>query len=171
LRPWSPAALWYDPGMTRTTTENRTWFTKRENGKTVHNWPSNFFIEPDGTNVEAEYQAAKHLAHEWRYATIMRSSPGRAKKLGRRWELTPEELEVWENNKLAVMMMLIRQKVADHPEIAMALIATGDENLVEQNWWHDNYWGNCTCLRCYHTGENHLGKIWMTVRGSISEAG
>ena len=24
------------------------------------------------------------------------------------------------------------------------LIDTGDAMLIEGNWWHDNYWGNCT---------------------------
>ena len=39
------------------------WFTHRmEDGTLVHNWPSNFYIEQDGTFVEAEFQAAKHEA-------------------------------------------------------------------------------------------------------------
>lgn len=148
-----------------------TWFTKRENGKTVHNWLSNFYIEPDGTNVESEFQAAKHFNdHPWRVKTILRASPGHAKKLGRKWKLTDEELEVWNDNKLAVMRTLVQQKTLDHPEIAVALISTGDANLCEINWWHDNYWGNCTCIRCFRSGENHLGKIWMAVRESLSEA-
>ena len=147
-----------------------TWFAKYDNGRTVHNWPSNFYIEPDGTNVEAEFQAAKHFAHPWRVRTIKRVGPGHAKRLGRMWPLTDEELAVWEDNKIAVMRTLVHQKVIDHPEIAMALISTGDAHICEVNWWHDNFWGNCTCIRCFKTGENHLGKIWMAVRESISEA-
>lgn len=146
-----------------------TWFAKRENGRTVHNWLSNFYIEPDGSHVEGEFQAAKHFAHPWRRVAILSAKkPRQAKKLGRRWKLTPQELEVWNDNKIAVMMTLIRQKVRDHPEIAMALISTGNAHLCESNWWHDNFWGNCICIRCYQSGENHLGKIWMTVREEIS---
>jgi len=144
------------------------WFVKRENGKTVHNWLSNFYIEPDGTNVESEFQAAKHLAHPWRVVTIMRATPAHAKKLGRRWELTPRELDVWNDSKRVVMKALIKAKIDDHPEIGVALISTGTANIVEQNWWHDGYWGNCTCLRCYRIGENHLGKIWMELRGDLA---
>ena len=47
----------------------------------------------------------------------------------------------------------MQQKIEDHPAIAVALIATGDIELVEKNNWHDNFWGDCSCLRCY--------KIWM----------
>jgi ribA/ribD-fused uncharacterized protein len=146
-----------------------TWFVKREGGKTVHNWLSNFYVEPDGTNVESEFQAAKHMAHPWRRATILRVGPGKAKKLGRRWKLSDAELAVWEEHKVAVMRTLVQQKVMDHPEIAMALISTGDANLCEINWWHDQFWGNCTCLRCFRSGDNNLGKIWMAIRESLSE--
>ena len=145
------------------------WFVKTENGKTVHNWLSNFFVEPDGTTVEAEFQAAKHSAYPWRYETILRSTPGRAKRLGRKYVLSERELEVWDAAKVAVMHELVKRKVEDHPEIAMALISTGDANIVEQNFWHDNYWGNCTCLRCYKTGQNYLGEIWMKLRDEIAK--
>ena len=145
------------------------WFTKRDNGKTVHNWPSNFFIEPDGTHVEREYQAAKHLAHPWRVVTLMQCSPGEAKKLGRRWKLSSGELKVWNESKRVVMKALVRAKIEDHPDIGMALISTGGINLVEQNWWHDNYWGNCTCLRCFRNGDNELGKIWMELRAALAQ--
>ena len=144
------------------------WFTKRENGKTVHNWLSNFYIEPDGTSVEAEYQAAKHLAHPWRVVTLMQCSPAQAKKLGFSWKLNPREKKVWDESKRVVMKALVRAKIEDHPEIGMALIATDGANLVEQNWWHDNYWGNCTCLRCFRNGDNELGKIWMELRDRLA---
>lgn len=148
---------------------NDHWFTKRQNGKTVHNWLSNFWIEPDGTNVEAEYQAEKHRVYPWRRATILRCKPGQAKKLGRRWPLTNYELMEWNNRKIQVMYALVKNKVESHPAIAVALVSTADANLVEANWWHDNFWGDCTCLRCYHVGENHLGKIWMQLRAEIAE--
>ena len=148
-----------------------TWFVKSEGGKLVHNWLSNFYIEPDGTNVEAEFQAAKHSAYPWRAATILRLPPGKAKKLGRKFPLSEAELKQWDAAKIAAMHYLVACKIEDHPEIAMALIATGDANLVEQNFWHDNFWGNCTCLRCYKTGDNYLGQIWMKLREEIGAAG
>ena len=148
-----------------------TWFTKRVNGRTVHNWPSNFFIEPDGSHVEGEFQAAKHHGHPWRQASIMRSTPAGAKKLGRRWRLSDYQTMEWDNRKIGVMKDLLRQKVEDHAGIAVALLTTGDVKLVETNWWHDHFWGECTCHRCLGRGpgENHLGEIWMEIRASIAE--
>jgi hypothetical protein len=146
------------------------WFTKRSNGRFDHNWPSNFYVEPDGTTVEHEFQAEKHRGHPWRVVTIMRArTPGQAKKLGRRWKLNRYQMMEWDHRKLSVMKALIRQKIEDHPAIAFALVCTADEILVETNTWHDNYWGDCTCLRCFRIGENHLGQIWMDLRDEYAE--
>ena len=42
---------------------------------------------------------------------------------------------------------------------------TGLEEIVEGNYWHDNYWGNCTCDKCKNIeGQNKLGKILMKIR-------
>ena len=126
-------------------------------------WFSNFYVEPDGTHVEGEFQAAKHFGHPWRQAVIRRSTPKRAKKLGRRWKLNRYQLMEWEHRKNQVMYELVKAKIEDHPEIAFTLLAT-EGQIVESNTWHDNYWGDCTCLRCFRIGENHLGKILMQLR-------
>jgi len=148
----------------------QTWFTRREHGRWVHNWPSNFFVEPDGTTVEHEFQAEKHRGHPWRVVTIMRArTPGQAKKLGRRWKLNRYQQMEWDNRKLGEMRRLVGDKADDHPEIAFALVCTADELLVEKNTWHDNYWGDCTCLRCFRVGENHLGEIWMDLRDRLRD--
>ena len=149
------------------TTAMETWFTRRNGRKTEHNWPSNFWIEPDGTHVEAEYQAEKHRGHPWRQITILRCKPGKAKKLGRRWPLSEYQLMEWNNRKIGVMRDLLRRKMYDHPEIFVALAMTDNEQLVELNWWHDNEWGDCTCLHCYRVGQNLLGKLWMELRDEI----
>ena len=133
-----------------------------------YRWLSNFYIEPDGSCVECEYQAEKHHGFPWRQITIMRCKPGHAKKLGRRWKLNPYPQMEWDNRKIIVMRNLLRRKLYDHPAVFVALVSTNDEELVETNNWHDNFWGNCTCLRCFRTGENHLGKLWMQLRDEIS---
>ena len=135
-----------------------------------YRWLSNFWIEPDKTHVEGEYQAEKHRGFPWREVTILRQGPKKAKKLGRRFQLTDYQLMEWNNRKNQVMRELLIGKINDHPSIAVALISTGDIELVEKNNWHDNYWGDCTCLRCYKVGENHLGKIWMALRAELAGA-
>lgn len=135
--------------------------------KTWHECFSNFWIEPDGSNVEAEFQAEKHRGRPWRQATILRSPPGRAKKLGRRWKLSNYQLMEWNNRKRGVMRDLIRRKLYDHPEVFI-ILAMSEGEIVEFNNWHDNYWGDCTCLQCFRKGENHLGRILMELRDEIA---
>jgi ribA/ribD-fused uncharacterized protein len=146
---------------------NDTWFTRRNGGKFVHNWPSNFYVEPDGSTVEHEFQAEKHRGHPWRVKTIMCArTPAQAKKLGRRWKLNRYQQMEWDHRKETVMKVLVRRKITDHPEIQFALLMS-DGELVEQNTWHDNYWGDCTCLRCFRKGDNRLGQIWMDLRDEL----
>jgi hypothetical protein len=97
-------------------------------------------------------------------------TPAQAKKLGRRWKLNRYQQMEWDHRKLQKMYELVKQKAEDHPEIGFALICTADEPMVEHNTWHDNYWGDCTCLRCFRIGENHLGEIWMRLRDELGDA-
>jgi predicted NAD-dependent protein-ADP-ribosyltransferase YbiA (DUF1768 family) len=43
-----------------------------------------------------------------------------------------------------------------------------DIDIIEHNYWHDNYYGDCTCKKCNSiTGQNHLGKILMKIRRDL----
>jgi predicted NAD-dependent protein-ADP-ribosyltransferase YbiA (DUF1768 family) len=65
------------------------------------------------------------------------------------------------------MLYIIRNKFSDK-YMSDLLLNTGDEELIEGNYWHDNYWGNCTCSKCKDIeGQNKLGKILMKVRDEI----
>jgi hypothetical protein len=55
-------------------------------------------------------------------------------------------------------------------ELRKKLLATGDATLIEGNYWHDNYWGVCTCENCVSNGivgRNRLGTLLMKVREEI----
>lgn len=84
-------------------------------------------------------------------------APGEAKRLGRKIQLRPD----WEKIKDNVMLTGLRKKFAD-PELRSLLLATGDEELVEGNYWGDTYWGVCNGV-----GQNKLGKLLMQVREEI----
>lgn len=139
---------------------------------TVHYWPSNFWIEPDGTCVEVEYQIEKHAGHPFRQRIILQrfertGRPADAKQLGRRFKLTPEELDDWNARRVDVMLALVGKKAADWPmEVTGPLLATGSGRIVEDNWWHDNFWGNCFCGKpsCRESGQNWLGETWEEIR-------
>jgi ribA/ribD-fused uncharacterized protein len=154
---------------TDTTEGSCIWFVQRVQGRFYHNWISNFHIEPDGSCVEYEYQAEKHDGHPYRQMIIRTAAtPGRAKQLGRKWKLTKAELRDWNRRKGAVMYHLCEKKLLDNPEYFDALMDT-EGPIIEENTWHDNYWGNCTCVRCMSIdGENMLGKIYMTLRRRLA---
>lgn len=128
---------------------------------------SNFFdseiVDEDGIcypTVEHYFQAMKTLDKAVRFDIAISSTPGQAKRKGRRVSLRPD----WERIKEQVMYEAIVQKFADE-ELREKLLATGDEYLEEGTTWHDNEWGNCSCERCAKIpGKNKLGKILMQVR-------
>lgn len=84
-------------------------------------------------------------------------TPGEAKRLGRKIQLRPD----WEKIKDKVMLTGLRKKFAD-PELRSLLLSTGDEELIEGNYWGDTYWGVCNGV-----GQNKLGKLLMQVREEI----
>jgi ribA/ribD-fused uncharacterized protein len=124
---------------------------------------SNFYEHPISNGVitfptnEHYFQAMKTLEDDERLAIARAATPGQAKRIGRSVKLRPD----WESIKLDVMETAVRIKFTD-PELAAKLIATGDEELIEGNWWNDTFWGVCNGV-----GENHLGKILMKVRADI----
>jgi ribA/ribD-fused uncharacterized protein len=130
---------------------------------------SNFFIHRhDGKSGEHAYQAAK-CSDLWESDWVWNSNtPGVAKRRGRKVQIRPD----WEDVKDEMMLHTLREKFSDvYPEMVKLLLATGDQELVEGNHWHDNYWGVCHCGKCDQTqAQNKLGKMLMQVRKEIRDA-
>ena len=130
---------------------------------------SNFFPSPilyEGivypTN-EHFFQAMKTLNQEERKKIAAADTPGKAKRLGRHVQLRAD----WEQIKADVMRTGLMLKFTD-AELAKKLIDTGDEELIEGNWWHDNTWGSCHCDACFNTpGRNMLGMLLMELRKEL----
>lgn len=108
--------------------------------------------------VEQAYQAAKTLSLKEREKIQLAKTAAEAKKLGKKVTMRPD----WDNIKLSVMEGLVKDKFVNSPILKDWLLDTGDEELVEGNWWGDTFWGVCKGV-----GENHLGKILMKVRDSL----
>lgn len=124
---------------------------------------SNFFIEPDGSCVEVEYQRAKCRAPE--EAALFDAKglgPGQAKRLGRQVRMWAD----WEVIKLSIMEKLVLAKFTDHSELAALLLQTRDIELIEGNTWGDRFWGMVNVNGVWE-GQNHLGKILMRVREQV----
>jgi ribA/ribD-fused uncharacterized protein len=133
---------------------------------------SNFFpaqVTLDGMNfptVEHAYQAAKTLEPQERERIWGASTPDLARKMGRKLDQRPD----WQEVKVKTMEDLVWKKFNSRPDLLELLLATGDAELVEENSWHDNFWGNCLCSRCAATpGQNWLGRILMEVREKLRD--
>ena len=113
--------------------------------------------------VEHWFQAFKTLDPQEFRAIAAAETPGKAKRMGRHVTLRPD----WEEVKVDVMREGLRKKFAI-PEFRVKLLATGDEELMEGNTWHDNTWGNCVCAKCQNIpGRNMLGMLLMELRQEI----
>ena len=135
---------------------------------------SNFFIEPDGTHVEGEYQRAKCEDEKYGHVLFDGKPPVQCKAIGRGVKLR----EGWDSIRIEVMSMYVLQKFSDHPELCRRLLETGDRCLVEGNHWRDNFWGSTKPELWAHSwslptppldipkslGENWLGRVLMGVR-------
>jgi ribA/ribD-fused uncharacterized protein len=117
------------------------------------------------TSVEHAYQACKSLNPDDVQWVLLRHSPGEAKREGRRIKIRAD----WEQIKDEVMMTMLRKKFAD-PTFRDKLLAI-DGRIVEGNYWHDNYWGVCTCRKCSaKSAGNKLGALLMTLRRELANA-
>lgn len=113
---------------------------------------------------EAAYQAAKTLDMNER-RQFLNLTPGQAKRFRGKITLRDD----WEEVKYDVMSEIVWNKFNGNSYLTNLLIATGDEELIEGNTWHDNTWGNCSCDRCKNIqGKNYLGKILMDTRKRLS---
>lgn len=125
-----------------------------------YRWLSNFWhckVEYEGQSYqssEAAFQAAKTLDENKRQM-FEHVTAGQSKKMGRKLELRPD----WEKVKDDVMYNVLKCKFDQNTKLKEKLINTGDSELVEGNWWGDQYWGVCR-----GEGQNKLGKILMKLR-------
>jgi hypothetical protein len=90
--------------------------------------------------------------------------PSDVKKIGHKIKLRKN----WDSKRLEFMNWAVREKFKDE-KLADLLLSTGDKMLIEGNWWHDNFYGSCTCNKCVNKGENNLGKILMKIREELLE--
>lgn len=134
---------------------------------------SNFYPSPitfDGITfptVENWFQAWKTEDPQEFKAIATADTPGKSKRLGRHCQLRPD----WETVKADVMMDGLRLKFKD-PTLRAKLLATGDEELIEGNSWHDNVWGSCFCDKCRDVpGRNMLGMLLMQLRSELRVEG
>ncbi len=107
--------------------------------------------------LENAYQAQKCIDCSKRIEFV-NITPGQAKRLGRKVELRKD----WEEVKDSIMYDLLLKKFSN-AQLRERLRSVKEE-IVESNYWHDNYWGSCVCNKCQNKGSNKLGKMLMKIR-------
>lgn len=117
--------------------------------------------------LEHAYVAAKTKDIDIRKEISQFSSctAGRAKRFGRTLQMRNN----WDFIKIEIMRKLLKRKFSN-PNLTRLLLNTGNKILIEGNFWHDNFWGECYCPKCkYRRKENRLGKLLMKVRRELQE--
>ena len=128
---------------------------------------SNFYpseIEFEGKiypTVEHAFQAAKTTDKSLREEIANSTTPGRAKRLGKK--LLPRN--DWSEVKIPIMKTLLLKKFCD-VALRDQLIRTGSAELIEGNLWNDTFWG-CVKEGSGWKGENHLGCLLMEIRSGL----
>ena len=139
-----------------------------------YRWLSNFWssvehpviVEYEGKTyetVEKAYQAAKTENLELRDQISRLDSPGKAKRFYR--DRKGDIRSDWNDINVEIMEDLTRQKFSED-YYKRKLLATGDEEIQEGNYWGDSHWG--VDLKTGR-GENRLGKIIMKVREELAD--
>ena len=137
------------------------------NFKGNYKFLSNFYTSPiiykkkKYPTAEHLFQALKTKNKNQRNNIRRAKTAGDAKRLGRNIRLR----EDWEQVKDKLMYMVVRLEFLQNSELTLLLKNTKNNILIEGNYWHDNYWGDCCCIRCRNVkGYNQLGKILMKIR-------
>lgn len=113
-------------------------------------WPS----------VEHYYQAMKFEDEALRKTIRAADHPEVAQKLARKYRR--QIRRDWKRVRETIMTRAVYIKCRTHPEVADALLATGDEKILEISQY-DYYWG---CGRDGR-GENTYGRVLMNVRDRL----
>jgi len=94
---------------------------------------------------------------------VANMAPGKAKQLGKVIKIRSE----WDSKKLGFMEWAVKEKFKDEALKEM-LLMTESKEIIEGNYWHDNFYGQCTCEKCVGRGKNKLGKLLMDIRSELN---
>lgn len=112
-------------------------------------------------SAEHAYQALKTNDMAKRQEIANAPTAKEAKAIGRKLTLRPN----WDNERLPIMDLVVTAKFHQNSDLKKKLVDTGDAELIEGNYWRDNFWGVFQ-----GKGENNLGKVLMGVRKAFAPA-
>lgn len=145
-----PLQTWIetDRGIAMPTSEH-PYMANRFTSVEAHVAVANARGDATDTRFWKDGRAAKELAHTY---------------IGQGYDLT----YATDEERVAIMMRVVRQKLAKNAEILALLLATGEEAIYEGNTWGDTFWG-VSPTGAHGSGMNHLGKIYMSLRSDFQQ--
>lgn len=116
--------------------------------------------DADWETLEHYFQGMKFTDPDQRAAIRATATAAEARKLAERHSRAVRK--DWKNIRQTVMTRGLYIKCLTHPEVAAALLRTGDRKIVE-NSQYDYYWG------CGRDGRGHntYGRVLMAVREKL----
>lgn len=143
-----------------------------------YEWASNMYVRPmliGGVTYQSNehfFASFKAVKEDERLAIINAPTPWKAKALGRKCTIRDD----WPQVRVHIMAYGLYNKFFQYMDLRQKLIAAYKDDMIEGNWWHDNFWGDCmftrnsyaqggneTCARCQNViGQNKLGKLLVT---------
>jgi N-glycosidase YbiA len=139
------------------------FYSSRETPYGVFSNFSRHGIDLDGAwwpTVEHYFQAQKFAGTPYAETIRAAHAPKQAAELGRSRKVPLRD--DWEKIKDTVMLKAVQRKFELHAELRVLLLATGEEELVE-NAPGDYYWG----CGADGSGKNMLGQTLMLVRAAL----
>lgn len=115
------------------------------------------------STAEHYYQAQKYASTPLAEQIRLTATPKEANILGRNANL-PLRAD-WEEVKEEIMLTVLRRKFTMHKELQKQLLATGEEELVEDDVTNE-YWG----CGIKGKGRNRLGHLLMQVRDELRQS-
>lgn len=107
-------------------------------------------------SVEHAWVASKNTDVNWKRKCAASIHPSLVKKMGDDVDLR----EDWDEVKETIMKELLILKFNQEP-FRTKLIETGNDYIMEGNWWGDKFWGYCLQK---NEGRNLLGGMIMGIR-------
>ena len=115
-------------------------------------------------NSEQAYHYEKATNSIDKQEILKCNTASEAKRIGRKIKL---DITEWDKKKIYIMEDILRAKFSQE-HLKSKLLNTGNKKLIEGNYWHDNFYGNCYCYKCKNIiGENNLGKSLMKIREEL----
>lgn len=113
--------------------------------------------------AEHAFQSAKCVDDNDKEKIRLTKSASHAKRIGRIVRLKSD----WDLQKDEIMENILQIKF-ENKNLRDKLMKTFNCEIVEQNVWHDMYWGVCVCDRHMQQGKNQLGKLLMKIREDVA---